>query len=208
MFDDSSGTLAADSSSLRNDGVLIGGAAWVPANAAQPAALSFDGVDGYVEIAGSVAYATQHAAFSFTAWFNLTDLSQIPEQDIMQLRTDTATPWHVLLSNDPTWMGISLGSGADWATIKTGSVPSTGAWHHLAVTYSGADPSVITNFGITFDGAAQSLAAAGGYGGQPQGSRIGGSTGGNQFKGSIRDVRIYDRVLTTGEIADIFAGRR
>lgn len=206
-FSETSGTVAEDSSPLRNAGVLVGGPVWVPSTAGRPAALSFDGVDDYVEIAGNVTYATQHAAFSFSAWFNVTDFSSSTVEDIMQLRTDNDTPWHVLLSNDPNWMGVSVGSAGGWATIKTGSVPTTGTWHHVAVTYNGSDPTLIINFEITLDGATQGLVASSGYGGQPEESRIGESGQGTPFKGFIRDVRIYSRALSPTEIADIYAGR-
>jgi hypothetical protein len=204
-LDETSGTVAEDSSPLHNPGVLLEGATWQPATGREPGGLRLDGLDDYVEIAGTVAYATQHAAFSFSAWFNVTDFAQDMYPDIMQLRTDSETPWHVLLSTDPGFFGISVGSASGWVPIKTGVIPSTGVWHHVAVRYDGTDSSAISSFQIALDGVAQPLTAASGYGEQVQGSRIGASYAGNQWKGLIRDVRIYDRLLTTAEAAALFA---
>jgi hypothetical protein len=207
QLDETSGSVAADSSTLRNPGVLVGGPTWLPAAGAQPGALQFDGADDYVEIGGNVVYATQHAAFSFSAWFNVTDFASDIDPDIMQLRTDNDTPWHVIVSSDPRYQGITVGSATVWAPIMTGTTPSTGQWHHLAVTYDGTDPSAISSFRIVLDGASQPLRASNGYGAQPEGSRIGGSTEGNPWKGFIRDVRIYNRLLTSAEIAALYASR-
>jgi hypothetical protein len=200
-LDETSGTIAADSSPSKNPGVLTNGPTWILGT---PGGLLFDGEDDFVEIAGTMPYATQSAPFSFSAWFDLVDfaLDQVP--DIMQLRSDTNFPWHVLLSNDPGHLGISLGSADAWATIMTGVIPTLAVWHHIAVTYNGHAPDVIANFQIFLDGAAQTLLQSGGYGDQPQDSRIGGSSSGqNPFRGFLRDVRIYDRVLDPGEIAEL-----
>jgi hypothetical protein len=206
-LDDASGTVAVDSSALRHDGVVIGGAKWAPKDSSQPGALSFDGADAYVQIAGDVAYATQHAPFSFSAWFDLLDFSPDPYPDIMAFRADGDTPWHVLLSTDPGFLGISLGSGQDWATIKTGVLPTLGVWHHVAVVYNGLGPSDVQNFEIVLDGVAQPLLEAGSYGTQRNESRIGASAAGNFFNGLIRDVRIYGRALSRDEVGSLFAGR-
>jgi hypothetical protein len=205
-LDEGSGTVVADSSGKGNAGVVVGGAAW-DAGDGGPPSLFFDGVGGHVEIGGAVAYATQRAPFSFSAWFNLVDFLT-HEPDIMQLRSDSPYPWHVILSDQAPYLGVSVGSADTWAPLKTGSVPSTGAWHHVAVTYDGVDPTAITSFRIFLDGAPQPLTQAAGYGSQAQQSRIGAAeSAGNYFHGAIRQIRIYDRTLSVAEIAALYASR-
>jgi hypothetical protein len=208
-LDESSGTTAEDSSGQGNDGTLANGPLWQPSNGMTPGALSFDGVDRQsVNIAGSVAYATQNAPFSFSAWFNLTDWTN-PVPDIMQIRTDTASPWHVLLGDQAgMFYGISLGSGdGSWVTIQTNNLPSTGVWHHVVATYNGNGAETIGNFQIFLDGVPQPLSGAAVYGIQAEQSRIGAAEDPrNQWKGLIRDVRIYNRVLGVQEILQLYSG--
>jgi hypothetical protein len=206
-FDELSGTTAADSSGQGNNGTLVNGPVFQPTDGITPGSLSFDGIQNRVDIAGSVAYATHNAPFSFSAWFNLADFSN-PAPDIMQIRSDTASPWHVLLSDQAMYFGISLGSGdGTWATIKTDNLPSTGLWHHVVATYNGSGPGTIGNFQIFLDGVGQTLVVAGAYTTQTQQSRIGADESPlNQWKGLIRDVRIYNRVLSSQEILQLYNG--
>lgn len=208
-LDEKSGTTAADSSGQGNNGTLINSPVWHPTDGVVPGALNFDGVGNQsVDVAGSVAYATQNAPFSFSAWVNLTDFSPNWVPDAMQIRSDTISPWHVLFSNAPQYLGISAGSGdGTWATIKTETVPSLGDWHHVVVTYNGTGPAAVANFQIFLDGVPQLVVAAGGYGTQTQLSRIGAASDPlNQWKGLLRDIRIYNRVLTVQEIVQLYNG--
>jgi hypothetical protein len=203
-LDDSSGTTARDSSGMGNDGKLVNGPTWEPAQGGTPPALRFDGVDDRVNVLGGMTYATQHAAFSFSAWFNLLDWgSGYP--DIMQMRTDTESPWHVLLSTHGPFMGISVGSCGTWVPLKTDKPVVTGTFHHVAVTYSGQDATAISSFKLYLDGVSTPLVAAGGYGCQSQQSSIGASDTDNQFNGLIHDIRIYNRALDAADIATLFA---
>jgi hypothetical protein len=206
-LDEATGTSAADSSGKGNAGTLLGGPTWEPKDGGSPGALFFDGVDDHVDIAGAVPYATENAAFSFSAWFNVIDFVVIGP-DIMQVRSDGTSPWHVLLSNDAQYAGVSLGSADRFAPIKTGTPPSLGVWHHVAVVYDGKAPGAISSFQIFLDGVSQNLFAAGGYASQQQQSRIGAAEDpNNQFHGLIREVRLYDRALSTEEIAKLYAAR-
>jgi len=195
--------MATDSSGQDNNGTLTNGPVWQLNGGHINGALSFDGVDDYVAVPGTV-YATQNASFSFSAWVNLTDFSN-SSPDIMQIKSDTASPWHVLLSNNESYLGISVGSSSTWATIKTNNVPSLGAWHHIVVTYNGNDPSTIGNFQIFLDGVSQTLSSAGGYSDQAQNNKIGAAqTSANQWKGLIDDVRIYNRALTAADVTALY----
>jgi len=198
-FDELAGDVTADRAA-GNDATLLGGAALVAGHLGR--AVELDGLDGRLDVAGEVAYATQAAPFSFAAWFLLADYVVSPVPDIMQIKSDTASPFHVLLSIDPSWAGISFGSGdGSWARAKTMVQPTLGAWHHIVVTYSGAGAADLGSFAIFLDGALQPLAVASPYATQPQQSRIGAAIDPrNQWHGLIDDVRIYDRVLATDEV--------
>src|SRR5206468_351617 len=68
-FDEGTGTLAADSSGSGFNGTLVGGPSWIVGRVGQ--ALSFDGVDDYVDVAGAPALG----AFPLTvaAWLRTSD---------------------------------------------------------------------------------------------------------------------------------------
>ncbi|HTR53307.1 MAG TPA: LamG domain-containing protein [Kofleriaceae bacterium] len=203
-LDEGSGTTVGDTAS-GNAGTLLGGVTWTTGRLGDPA-LEFDGVDGRVDVAGGIAYATQNAPFSFSAWFDLTDYSTTTP-DIMQIHSDTASPFHVLMSSMSGYLGLSTGSGdGSWATIKTGVMPTTGTWHHVVMTYNGAGAATMSNFSLFLDDVAQPLLVADGYATQAQQSRIGAAEDPrNNWIGAISDVRIYNRELSTIEVGTLYA---
>ena len=202
-FDELAGTVAADSIG-GHDGTLTGGASWTQGH--HGGAISFDGVDDSVEIGTSVVYATQAAAFSFSAWIDLTDyFNDTP--DVMQIQSDTVSPFNVLLSADPNYLGISAGSGdSSWVAIKTSVQPTTTIWHHVAVVFDGSDPTLVGAYSIYLDAVGQPVAAAGGYGSTTQASRIGaGRDVNNRWHGLVEDVRIYARALSPADVAQAYS---
>jgi hypothetical protein len=206
-FDETSGTVAADTSGKSNVGE-VDGATWTYGPVASEGALGFDGTDDHVSISGTLVYATKDAPFSFSAWFNVTDFTSSSVQDIMQLRSDFSMPWHVIVASHPDYEGISLGSSDTWVAIKTGTVPTLGAWHHVVAIYNGHGVTALANFAIYLDGVSQPIVASGGYGGQTNESIIGASSNsGTPFNGRLRDVRIYGRALGTDEVAALAAAR-
>jgi hypothetical protein len=204
-FDEQQGTTAADSAG-GNPGTLINGPIWAVGHLG--GALSFDGLDDRVDLADAgTIYATQAAPFSFSAWFNLSDFTMtVP--DLMQMRSDSDLPFHVLLSVLPAYQGVSAGSGAGpWLPVRTGVVPTTAAWHHVVMVFDGADAGATTSFMIFLDGVSQPVMAAGAYGLQVNQSRIGAAEDvtTNQWKGLIDDVRVYGRALSAAEVQRLFA---
>ncbi len=204
-FDDGSGLTARDVVA-GNDGVLVAGVTWTAGHLG--GAIALDGTSGHVDIAGSAAYATHDAAFSFSAWVSLTDWMNV-DPDIMQMMTDDAStsPFHVLWSDDPSYDGMSTGDGdASWIPTKTQVEPSTGTWHHVAMVYDGGGATTPGSFTFYLDGAVQALVAAGGYGTQANASRIGAAeVSSNNWHGLIDDVRIYNRALAATEVSQLVA---
>lgn len=185
-------------------GTLSGGVSWTTGHVGD--GLAFDGTDGRVDISGATVIATSTAAFSFSAWFDLTDYSTTTP-DIMQMQTDTTSPFHVLMSSEDNYLGLSFGDGdGAWATAKTQVQPTTGVWHHVVMTYKGADPLTLTNFQFYLDDEVQTFVAASPYATQANQSRIGAAEDPeNQWHGALDDIRIYRDVLSSAEVARIFA---
>jgi hypothetical protein len=210
-LNEGSGTTAYDASGYGNNGTFSAiHPAWVTGRLNGTNALSFDGTDNeYVVMANNVNYATVNSAFTFSAWFNLTNfsLSTTGVAVIMAMASDGNCAYYVLLSNLGSFDGISLGSACGgWTTIKTGSLPSSGAWHHVAVTYNGSGAGSIGNFQIYLDGVSQALSAAGGYGDSTNIDQIGNDTTNfnTQWYGQIEDVRIYNRALSSTDVTQLY----
>ncbi len=85
---------------------------------------------------------------------------------------------------------------SDTAGIKSTATLSTSQWYHVAVTWDGATVKIYINGVLD-----SSTARTGTIGSDTRTLYIGGRSGTDCFTGMIRDVRIYNRPLTTTELA-------
>ena len=203
------GTNLNDLSTSNNDGTITG-ATLVTGKIGQ--SLNFDGSDDGVAISGSTVYVANGVAYTASAWVKVTDFSPNSYPHILVLRSNTTEPWELILSDQVSYLGISIGSANDWAKGKsdTAAATLTNGWHHVAVTYSGGDRTVLSNFTGYLDGVSFSFSAAGGYSVLTQTSSIGSTNGAggslNFFEGAIDDVRVYNRALSASEVANLYRG--
>ncbi len=109
----------------------------------------------------------------------------------------------IINSSPLTWQGQSWGGGDD---VNSG-VPVDANWHHVVATYDGSKLSIF------IDGNATGALSIGIYTplspvliGAAFDSSIAGTTSANSgfFKGSIGDVRIFNRALSPQEIAQLY----
>jgi hypothetical protein len=84
---------------------------------------------------------------------------------------------------------------ADTAGIRSNTTLSTGQWYNVAVTWDGATVKIYIN-GVLDNSAART----GTIGTDTRTVLIGGRSGTDLFDGMIRDVRIYNRPLTSNEL--------
>jgi len=197
-FDEGAGTVVVDSSTNGNNGTLTNGTVWVTGWSSN--ALSFDGVDDYVEVANSPSLGIT-GDITVAAWIKRGALG---DYGGIVAKTDGDNIWDYDFYFD---------SGADnlhfWSdsqspqnTISTGTVSDTD-WHHVAATRSGET--------VTFyiDGApAGTVTISGDSADNPIPVRIGtdgpGYSGDSMFNGLIDDVRIYNRALSASEIRALY----
>jgi hypothetical protein len=190
-FDEGSGTTASDSIGS-NDGTIYG-ATWT--TGIVNSALSFDGVDDYVDL-GSVNINIP-GDFTITAWIKA-----------IQSRSN----YRVILSKGPKntghyeiYLNISTGElkfySNDIGDIGSGRIVDDNIWHHITVTYNGA------NMKFYVDGNLESSPSASGS-----------ITSENEifyigrqiidlsmpFNGLIDEVAIYNRALTDEEIWQLY----
>lgn len=187
-FDEGSGVTAGDSVG-DNDGTLINGPVWTTGQVG--GALSFDGINDYVDL-GSVNINIP-GDFTITAWIKA-----------IQSRSN----YRVILSKGPKNTGhyeiyLNIGTGElkfysnDIGDIGSGRIVDDNTWHHITVTYNGA------NIKFYVDGNLESSPSASGsitseneifyIGRQIIDSSM-------PFNGLIDEVAVFDRALTLEEI--------
>ncbi|NCC22878.1 MAG: hypothetical protein EOM26_10525 [Alphaproteobacteria bacterium] len=183
-FDETTGTVASDSSGNVNDGALNGGPGRVTGFAG--GALQFDGTDDYVDIAAGPNIAGN--SFTISAWIKL-DSSGM-EQTI--LSHGSAGPGTALLFgiDDTGHLFASFGG----ARLTGPGVFGTGTWYNVALSYDSA-----ANERTLYVNGTQT--ASDDPGGDFTGTgllQIGRNALGapNFFDGTIDDLRIFDQILS------------
>jgi hypothetical protein len=198
-FDERSGVKAYDRSGKGNHGT-IHGATWVAGR--RGAALSFDGVDDYVETQKNMVQLTKT---TFSAWLNPSTQLKV-YTSVVEL-VDGVTIRATLFWNHPTankWQFRIRGATTEGASPAQ-TVP-TGSWHHLVGSYDG------TTIRLYYDGVevGNGTSFTGGIGTYTHPVEIGRAF--NQvtyvYTGLIGDVRIYNRVLTAAEVKRLYESER
>jgi hypothetical protein len=85
------------------------------------------------------------------------------------------------------------------ATVGFNPTLDTG-WHTLIVTYDGVSATSTGSYAIYWDGALQTIATGSGITNDTNG-RIGACSLGQFFDGEIKDIVVYDSVLSGGDIS-------
>jgi methionine-rich copper-binding protein CopC len=192
QFNEGSGTTTADDTENGHTGTLVGSVSWTT-GLVGPYALSFSG--GYVTIPDSPSLefsATQ--SFSLTAWV---DVPSLPGQ------------WTGVVSksrNSGSGYGIEIDPNNDWVYVSGnvatlyGPAVNTG-WSLVSlVQNAAAGTQTLYVDGLPqISGPAQSSNGTGSL-------CIGGDNGiDSYFNGTIEDVRIYNRALTSGDFSSLMA---
>lgn len=212
-FDESSGTTAADTSGVGNNGTLQNGPVWVAGRVNN--ALSFDGVNDVVNMGspGVFDYPPNMAAFTLMAWINPATYGEGSRGRIFDKATGSGpvNGWAFLITNQTA---NSIQFIVDYATTDitrrsgAGTVPLT-QWSHVAVTWDGSTNAsnihiyvngVETTYSSTVNGA-----GARANDGSASVRVANDALGSRTFSGLIDDARVYDRVLSAGEISAIYS---
>ena len=188
-FDEGTGTKIADTSGNNNNGT-IAGATWV--NGKVGKALSFDGVNDYVEIPyNSILNPTK--AITIEAWINpcstaadqrILSKSPYPNNDYSMIRA----------SNNRVLVSMKIDGTVQSIYSPANSVP-VGTWTHVAGTYDG------TRMRLYINGAqVNSFAVCGEIGAHAEPLMIGKNATSAYFKGMVDEVSIYNKALTAAEV--------
>ncbi len=199
-FDETSGTKAADSSGYTNSGVLINGPSIsttvAPLRYTNARSLSFDGSNDKVTVSGSILSNLQQ--FTLSGWVRPTSAGSrigfFGQNDVIEFGFIDSS--HILCYS-------ANGAQPSWAFTST-TFPMN-IWHHVACTGTSKAVQLYVD-GVLVKGG---VVAVSNYGSDTDPFNIGGSvfdSTGNNFTGTIDDVRVYKRALSSGEIAALAAG--
>ncbi len=189
-FEETSGTVANDSSSTKNNGTINGAAGTASGKFGR--ALSFDGINDRVDVPDAASLDLT-SGMTLEAWVRPTTNAGWRTAILKEMGPKT---WPTL-STPPTARnpGGEILTGAYNTAAGTGAL-ALNAWSHLASTYDGK------NLRFYLNGSQVSTKAL--TGSMPTTAnplRIGGNAvWGEYFSGLIDEVRIYNRALSATEI--------
>jgi hypothetical protein len=200
-LDEGAGTTARDSSGKNNNGTLRGGPLWVAGKVGQ--ALSFDGVDDYVEVPHNASLIPTSGKATVSVWINAkryTGPGGSQWQGIL-----AKGGWDPRLYNMYTEASgvIHFSTGPGNATIGSLSPAHLplNEWVHVTVAVDGkhiyyfnGEPVGEAGQGATVPNAGTAVFT------------IGQTGESNFFLGMIDDVQLYDRALTAEQIKGVFNG--
>lgn len=159
-------------------------------------ALLFDGVHSYIQCSDS-GLPAGNTPRTVALWTKV--MSYPGDTYLMSYGVDGPTnAFYAIVTANAGYVAVGRSGGGSSPTWK---LPSTNTWHHIAITYDGT-----TNVSLYSDGTYQGKASRR-YGTWLTGSFfIGRYVAGfpPTFKGAIDDVRIYDRALSSAEVASLY----
>ena len=213
-LDEADGKTAADSSGNGNDATLKGnGIKWKPNGGKLGGALEFDGGGDGAEDDNGADYINGLTAITVAVWVKSaetkSDRGFIDGRDpggddtVLSLRYDAAG--FEAGGNNVVKAGITTTGGIQ--RLESSNDMQTDSWQHFALTWSSGNELALYidgeldtptfNSPVTKGKLTDATKLVIGKGEKDQG---------RSWSGLIDDVRIYDRVLDDGEIADLAAG--
>jgi hypothetical protein len=170
----------------------------------------FDGVDDYVEIphAPQQLGANLSNGFTISAWVNARSIGESKGQVFGNGTTGAGGNGFNIYMETTNRIKFNV-KGTEHASGN--NVVLYGQWYHILYTLSSANLCNLYINGVLTGAANQDLSAGGGIAGitTTNAPRIGNLTGATTltFDGSIRSVKMWNRVLSTTEITEEYQGK-
>ncbi len=200
-FDEGSGTTTADNSGNGNNGVLIGSPSWTTGKSGY--ALTFNGAN-YVDCGNAASLHVQ--SYTLSAWIRPSAINDSEHRIISNGgfgNTNGAVDF-VIAANGRLVVLNQAENGQDECWSQSGSLLAVGTWSFVAATYDAAtkDVKLYLN-GTEVSTTINTLRVPNP---NPSYNLHIGTMGGpltTYFRGSIDEVRVYNRALTSAEISQL-----
>ncbi|MEM0324682.1 MAG: DUF2341 domain-containing protein [Candidatus Aenigmatarchaeota archaeon] len=197
-FDEGEGTIAYDSSGNNNHGTLINGPTWV--DGVYGNALSFDGVDDFVQINDSPTLNPTNDGFTISFWINLN--RYVNPGAIIAKRVDPNNGYFVFIWSGG-YMFFDWGGYTGANRWNTSFVPELNRWYFIVLIQNSSGRFLYVDgdlFSFTTNKGNTALASTNAS------LRIfADSVSARYFNdGMMDEVRFYSRDLTPEEILDLY----
>lgn len=195
-LDDGTGTTATDSAGS-NDGTLTNGPVWQPSGGHDGGgAVEFDGTNDYITSAGPGFLSN----FTVSVWVKSPVVPGTGElNSIVRNRgRNFEIRWDSTAGNAGT-LGFTTGGGS-YQGISYGTIGAN-TWYHIVGTWDGTTLRSYNNGVFVTSSTPGSVPADDSSGVMEKGRN---SDFGGYFNGLIDDVRVWDRALNAGEVADLY----
>lgn len=202
-LDDGSGSVARDSSGFGNDGTIIG-ATW---SSGLEKALNFDGRKDWVIVLDSDAISVGRGDYTISVW--IWPRKTAGEQGIVaKVKNVSHKEYALSLYGSQLRLDVENSGNTGRAETKAGAVVAD-CWQHVAITFDSTQKKATFYVnGVVQQTAEHNISALpdeleddlyiGRWGGSYAHER-------RDFDGLIRDVRIYNTVLSADEIESLYA---
>lgn len=194
-FNENSGTTTADSSGNGNTGTLTSGPIWAAGR--YNSGIDFDGVDDFVNVPDSSSLDLGNTG-TMMAWVNVDTANWNGVIAKANVNNDNQHAYTIEITPSNS-VECKLGNGAANVNVNGGNV-ALNTWTHIACSWDGTTVRLYINGGTPITGA-QTVSP---YNNNAP-LKIGtwGAVGsGDEFDGTIDEVRLYDRALSLAEITD------
>ena len=195
-LDETSGTVAYDSSTYGNNGVVMGNPKWAPGK--MKGCLDMDGNGDYVDC-GNPSLFNFGDVITVAVWLNIRTV----QGQWMAAVAKGESAWRISLYDTNQRIHFSVRGSPNYEAVNGNIVLGLNEWHHVAGVYDG------TAMKLYIDGVLDNTTAltggmhtAGGnllIGDNPQAT-------GRYWNGMLDDVRIYHKALSEDEIKVIVKG--
>ena len=177
-----------------------------PAIGATGGALSFDGIDDYVEINNDPSLNFATGDFSVDVWIKAsTNAGGV----ILDKRTQSGTNfqgYHLFLNSGK--LGLQLANGTSYSNYLSNAVVADTYWHHAAVTVNRTATTKEIRWYVDGVLAGTTPAPLTGTLNNNGPLRLGArsqSPPSGFFKGVLGEIELYNRLLSAAEVRDIYA---
>jgi hypothetical protein len=200
---------ALDTSGNNNNGTLYGGVTYSTGKFGN--AGLFDGTSGYISVPDSSTL--RPTKWTISAWIYPTDTPGDMDRIVFKEQLGNGGPYSILRkSNSSCEVEIEYFTSNTWYwgywTTSANTLPinqwSRIDWVYTGKTGSSTDTTVYINGNLVSTTFSQNSYATVILNYTTQPLLIGKDTGGRYFKGTIDEVRIYNRALTPVEITDLY----
>lgn len=211
---DMSGTTAYDRSGAGNTGTLTNGPAVTEGKLGQ--GLSFDGVNDYVNLGVFTPFQFANTTFTVTGWFKS---GPADTGGVFVAQGGSGAGWFVGLNNNTSGMlsaVIKNSDGGQSGKLSTQGGFNDNIWHHFTFVMTtntsayASNNSLLYADGVLLSSSENSDSTSGGYATSSVVASLGVRNAGSSllFKGSLDEVRIYNRALTAAEIKSLYNASR